>query len=98
MTKVLNINLIIALTIISGLFVLVYYIFQVGALSQNIYLLEGYERKLATLLENNNSLDINFSKMNSLSNVENYLAKSDFIKPGQVKYIQILEGSMVTKQ
>ena len=97
MTKILNINLIIALTVISGLFVLVYYIFQVGALSHNIYLFEDYERKLATLLENNKSLDINFSKMNSLSNIENYLAKSDFIKPGQVKYIQILEGSVVTK-
>ncbi|XOA43021.1 MAG: hypothetical protein ACKKMO_00925 [Candidatus Nealsonbacteria bacterium] len=76
-----------------------YYLFQVGGLSQDIYLLEDYKIKLATLLENNKSLDINFSKMSSLSNIENYLANRDFVKPtqSQVKYIQILEGSVVTK-
>ncbi len=96
-TKLLNINLLFVLTIISGLFVMVYYLFQVGGLSQDIYLVEDYTIKLATLLENNKSLDINFSKMSSLSNIEDYLASRDFIKPSQVKYIQILEGSVVTK-
>ncbi|XOB46367.1 MAG: hypothetical protein ACKKMV_02865 [Candidatus Nealsonbacteria bacterium] len=98
-TKLLNINLLFILTIISGLFVMTYYLFQVGGLSQDIYLLEDYKIKLATLLENNKSLDINFSKMSSLSNIENYLANRDFVKPtqSQVKYIQILEGSVVTK-
>lgn len=96
-TKTLNINLLFVLTIISGLFVMIYYLFQVGGLSQDIYLLEDYKTKSATLLENNKSLDINFSKMSSLSNIENYLANRDFIKPSQVKYIQILEGSVATK-
>lgn len=97
MTKALNINLAFLLTIILGIFVMVNYILLVGALSQDIFLLENYENKLATLLENNNSLDINFSKVNSLSNIEDYLARTDFIKASQVKYIQILGGSVVTR-
>ena len=97
MTKVLSINLLFILTLTLGLFILVNYIFQVGALSKDIYLLDDYQRKLANLLDDNNSLDINFSKVNSLSNIEDYLARTDFIKASQVKYIQILGGSVATK-
>ena len=97
MTKVLNINLVFVLTLILGLFILVYYVWQVGSLSKNIYILEDYERKLSTLFENKNYLDINFSKVNSLSNIEDYLAKSNFVKATHVKYIQILGGSVVSK-
>ena len=97
MTKALSINLLFILTLILGLFILVNYIFQVGALSKDIYLLDDYQRKLANLLESNNSLDINFSKVNSLSNIEDYLLKGDFVKASNVKYIQILGGSVATK-
>ena len=97
MTKALNINLLFILSLILGLFILVHYVWQVGALSKDIYILEGYERKLSTLFENKNYLDINFSKVNSLSNIEDYLAKSNFVKATQVKYIQILGGSVVSK-
>ena len=97
MTKALNINFLFVLTLILGLFILINYIFQVGALSKDIYLLNNYQRKLAILLEDNNSLDINFSKVNSLSNIEEYLAKGEFVKANQVKYIQILGGSVATK-
>lgn len=97
MTKAISTNIIFILTVILGIFVLFWYILQVGALSQDIYFLYEYEMKLATLLEDNKSLDIDFSKMNSLSNIETYLARSDFIKPNYVKYIQLLEGSVAAK-
>ena len=97
MTKALNINLLFILSLILGLFILVHYVWQVGALSKDIYILEDYERKLSTLFENKNYLDINFSKVNSLANIEDYLAKSNFVKATQVKYIQILGGSVVSK-
>jgi cell division protein FtsB len=95
MTKALNIKIIWLPTIILSLFLLVFYILQVGALSKDIYLLGSYERKLAQLSENNNFLDVSFSKMNSLSNIDEYLAVSDFIKTNKVKYIQILDNSVV---
>ena len=97
MTKAISINILFILTLILGLFILIHYVFQVGALSKDIYLLDDYQRKLANLLENNNSLDINFSKVNSLSNIEEYLLKSEFVKASQVKYIQILGGSVATR-
>ena len=97
MTKALSINLLFILSLILGLFILIQYVFQVGALSKDIYLLDDYQRKLANLLENNNSLDINFSKVNSLSNIEDYLARTEFVKASHVKYIQILGGSVATR-
>ena len=97
MTKALNINSLFVLSLILGLFVLINYIFQVGALSKDIYLLDNYQRKLTKLLENNNSLDINFSKVNSLSNIEDYLLKGNFVKANHVKYIQIIGSSVASK-
>ena len=97
MTKTLNTNLIFVLTLISALLVLVSYIFQIGSLNRDIYSLANYERKLSSLLDNNKVLDISFSMVNSLSNIDDYLVKSNFIRPDYVKYIQILEGSVATK-
>lgn len=97
MSKAININLIFIFTVIFGVCVLVYYILQVGALSQDIYLLDDYERRLAALFDNNSNLDIDFSKMNSLSRVEGYLASRDFIKPVRVDYIRLLESSVAAK-
>lgn len=97
MTKTNNIKILRFPFFILTLFCLVYYIFQVGALSQELYLIEDYENRLVMLLEKNKFLDINFSKMSSLSNIENYLMSRNFVKPSQVKYIQILESSVVSK-
>jgi len=96
MTKTNNIKILRVPFIILTLFCLVYYILQVGALSQELYLIEDYENRLGMLLEKNKFLDINFSKMSSLSNLENYLMSRNFVKR-QVKYIQILESSVVSK-
>ena len=97
MTKALSMKIVWIPTIILSLFLFIFYILQVGALSKDIYLLESYERKLAQLSEKNNFLDANFSKMNSLSNIDEYLAVSDFIKTNKVKYIRILDSSVVAK-
>ena len=97
MSKAININLIFIFTVIFGVCVLVYYILQVGALSQDIFLLDDYERRLAALFDNNRNLDIDFSKMNSLSRVDGYLASRDFIKPVRVNYIRLLESSVAAK-
>ncbi len=97
MSKAININLIFIFTVFFGVCVLVHYILQVGALSQDIFLLDDYERRLAALFDNNRNLDIDFSKMNSLSRVDGYLASRDFIKPVRVNYIRLLESSVAAK-
>ena len=77
----------------------IFYIFQVGTLTQKIYLKSDYEKRLEKLSKENEVLEIEFSKLNSLANIENYLTGENFVKakPNQVKYIQILEGTVVAK-
>lgn len=76
---------------------LFFYIFQVGVLAQQENLIFNQEQKLATLLEGNTFLGIGLSQKNSLSNIEDYLADKSFVKANQVRYIQILPGTVVSK-
>jgi len=78
----------------------IFYIFQVGTLTQKIYLIKDYEKRLEKLSKENEVLEINLSKSDSLNNVENYLLSENFVRanPGQVKYIRILEGTVVTNK
>ncbi len=97
MTKIFNLKFVWLIFFILGAFLVGFYIFQVGALSQEKYLIKDYEEKMNFLSKNNRFLDISFSKMNSLSNIENYLKDKNFVKTNGVKYIRILEGSVVAK-
>ncbi len=83
--------------VLSSILLVIVYVLQAGALTREEYLLQGYEQRLAVLTKNNNFLDIDFSKMNSLSNIEKYLIHGNFVKADQVKYIQISDGSVAAK-
>lgn len=76
---------------------LAYYIFQVNSLTRERYLLENYEQKIAQFSRTNEILEVNFSKTNSLTNADKYLASQTFEKTTRVKYIQILEDQVVTR-
>ena len=69
-------------------------------MTQKIYLIKDYEKRLEKLSKENEVLEINLSKSDSLNNVENYLLSENFVRanPGQVKYIRILEGTVVTNK
>lgn len=97
MTKTFTLKLFWIPILILGLFLLVLYILQVGALAQEEHLLQDYGGRLILLSKNKKFLDIDFSKMNSLSHIETYLLNDNFVKANQVKYIQILEGSVVSR-
>jgi hypothetical protein len=77
--------------------VLVLHFSRANALTQERYLLLEYEKKLEEFSNENETLEINLSKSKSLSNVENHLLNDNFVKATEVKYIQILEGSVVAK-
>jgi len=83
--------------LISVISLLVFSIFQACSLAKENYLIKDSERKINNLTKENKTLEINFSKSNSLSNIENYLSKENFVKANQIKYIQIFESSVVTK-
>ncbi|PIR71609.1 MAG: hypothetical protein COX89_00380 [Candidatus Nealsonbacteria bacterium CG_4_10_14_0_2_um_filter_37_10] len=85
------------LLFVSVISLLVLYIFQVSSLTGENYLLKNQERKLTEIKKEKEILEINFSKANSLANIENYFQNQNFEKANQVKYIQILESSVVAK-
>lgn len=78
---------------------MLFYIFQVSDLTQKIYLKGDYQERLKKLSEENEVLEINLSKSDSLNNIENYLISGNFVRanPKEVKYIKILEGTVFTK-
>jgi len=84
----------ISILILTPLF---FYIFQVNALTRETYLIKNYEKNLGQLSSESETLKVDFSKVNSLSNLENYLQNGNFEKVTQVKYIQILESSVAAR-
>jgi uncharacterized protein YxeA len=90
-------KVLLTITFISILAPLVFYIFQVNALTRETYLIKNYEKNLAQLSSESETLKVDFSKVNSLTNLENYLQNGNFEKVTQVKYIQILETSVAAK-
>ncbi len=86
---------IIILALITSLLVL--YVFQVNFLTREVYSVEAYENQLQTLTQENKTLEIDFSKVSSLSNIDDYLQNKNFVKVSNVKYIKILESQVATK-
>lgn len=61
------------------------------------YLIGDYREKIAQFSKANGNLEINFSKSNSLVNIEKYLSAQNFKKTNRVRYIQLLEDQVVRK-
>lgn len=80
------------LIFISIISLLVIYIFQVNSLTGESYLLKNQERKLTEIKKEKEILEISFSQVRSLANIENYFQNQNFKKANQVKYIQITES------
>ena len=77
------------LSLISIIFLLVFYIFQVTGLAKDHYLLKESQSRLTNLTQAKEGLEIDFSKVKSLANLEGYLFNQDFEKAQKTKYIQI---------
>lgn len=93
-----NLQLISVISFIVTIFLLILYIFQVNTMVRETYLIQGYQRKLGALSQENKTLEIDFSQTNSLANIANAIKSLNFEKADQVRYIQVLEGQVVTKQ
>lgn len=93
----LNLKFFWVFSLILTIFLLVFYIFQVNFLTREIYSIQNYEAQLKTLTQENENLEIDFSKSNSLANIEKYFQNQNFEKASRVKYIKILESEIVTK-
>lgn len=76
---------------------LIFYIFQVNAVTKTSFLILSYEKKVTLLSQENKNLEINFSQVNSLANLETLLKNSNYEKIDKVHYIRVLEGTVVAK-
>jgi cell division protein FtsL len=85
------------ITFVSTLLLLVFYVFQVNALTAETNFIQSCQKKLSQLSGEKENLEVNFSKASSLANIENYLQTQNFEKVSQVKYIYILESSVAAK-
>ena len=79
---------------VSIIFLLVFYVFQINALTGENYLLTKQEKKLVEIKKQSEILKIDFARANSLANIENYFQNRGFEKTNEVKYIRILETSV----
>lgn len=94
----LSLKMIWVLIFVAMVSLLIVYVFQVNFLTREVYDLKSYEKRLTLLSQENAALEINFSKANSLENIENYLESQNFKKVTQVKYIHILETEIAKNQ
>lgn len=76
---------------------LTYYIIQVNSLVRERYLLGDYQKRIAQFSRENESLEVNFSKTNSLANADKYLSSQAFEKAGRIRYIQLLAREVVVR-
>ncbi len=76
---------------------LAYYVVQVNLMIKESYLIKKYEIKAERLTQQNKDLDISFAQTTSLENLEKLAQELNFKKTGEIKYIKILESSLVTK-
>ncbi len=76
---------------------LVVCIFQINAYTNEVYLIQNYEKKLNQLTRENKILEVNFSEVNSLNNVGNYVQNNVFEKANKIDYIRLLEGTALAK-
>lgn len=86
------------LTIISFILVIslfCFYIFQINGLTSKNYQIKKFQDKIKELSVENENLEIQLTKLNSLASIENLVSNFNFEKVDKIHYIQILDSQMV---
>ncbi len=98
MTKSINLKIVSNCLIALSLLLVAFAIFQIGLYTREKCLIASYENKIFHLSESNKSLAVNFSKVSSLANIDNYVSDKKFTEPQNIKYLQVLEGPIAAKK
>jgi len=86
------------LWIFSFLFIIslfAFYIFQFNYLTSENYRIKESQEKIKELSAENEDLEIQLTKLNSLTSLENLISSQNFEKIDKIHYIQILDSQMV---
>ena len=78
-------------------FLLVFYIFQINEITKASFLIANQEKQLVQFSQESQSLETNFSHLNSLTNLETLLNSLNYVKVGQVYYIRVPGSTVVAK-
>jgi len=79
------------------LFLGLLYIFQVAEMTRDIHLVKEYNDEVRSALENNRKTEYGFLSSGSVAEAEERIEGSDFIRVGQIHYIDISSHQMALK-
>lgn len=82
---------------VSVLSLSIFYVFQVNEITKETYLTKNYLKEIDSISRGNKILEINFAHISYLGDIEKNVQALNFEKVKKIKYIQILEGSLVVK-
>lgn len=71
-------------------------VMKINALTQEIYTIQTYEKKIAALAADNKQLEIKYAKTNSSSTVEEKTKEMELEKIAEIHYIKV-SGEQVAK-
>lgn len=73
-----------------------FYIFQVVSMGKARFLVGQYEREIKEISEINKTLEINFSRLTSLKNIEDLAQRFNFEKAKNIHYLKAAEVRVAT--
>lgn len=77
-----------------GLVLLVFYVWQVNALTKGYYLVNSYQKQIKTLSQENKNLQVSFAESSFWGQAMEKISALNFQKTIPVKYIQILDNAV----
>lgn len=92
-----NPKIILSIVILLFLFLLGFYLFQMGELTENSYLLTLYQKELKGLEEQNLAFQEKAVKVASLQQIEEKIKTLGFVEVSEVKYIPLPSDYLITK-
>jgi hypothetical protein len=73
------------------------WIFQISSIIQKTYLLRDYEKEFNILSEQTKNLEVRFSQINALENIESLIGDLSYEKIEEIRYIQLAGSQVVSK-
>lgn len=77
---------------------LIFYVYQVNVLTGGTYIVNSYENKINSILQENKKLEVGFAENSFMGQVLARTQQLDFHKTASVKYIQIADNSVAIKK
>lgn len=91
---ILNWKIIYTVGISLALVMVISYIFLINQLTEGVYLIKEYNKKVISLYKENDALESDFAKANFMDNVINKTKELSFEKTKDIKYLQIIDNSL----